>query len=125
MKIKLDYVTNSSSTGFIVGISRTEVESFAEYIAELNDHEDAANEGVSAEMFAYDKKELDEYTNDGPIDWAQKPTGPRFERLGPEQYKSCLEIIENGGVAIECWIDNNVCEKFDDDYGDKIVESFC
>jgi len=67
---------------------------------------------------------LNDYTNDGSIDWAQKPTGPRFNNLSKEHYKLCQEIIGEGHIAIEVWVDYNVCEKFDDDYGEHCLESF-
>ncbi len=125
MKIKLDHVTNSSSTGFIISIPIAEQESFEQYMANLNDHDDAQNEGVSIYMSAESKEELDEYTNDGPLDWAQKPTGPRFECLNEGRYKLCKEVIEDGGIAIECWVDNNICEKFEEDNKGTIIESYC
>jgi hypothetical protein len=124
MKIRLDYVTNSSSSGFIVSLLKNEVEDFQEYMSKLNNHPDAGNEGVRIYLLSETVDELKEYVNKGPLDWAQKPTGPRFNRMTEEHYNLCKEIIEEGGIAVECWIDYNVCEKFDNDYGNKIVDCF-
>ena len=124
MKIRLDHVTNSSSSGFIVSLAKSEVDDFRDYIHELEKHEDAQNEGVNLYLLTDSKKELDEYTNRGPIDWAQKPTGPRFERMDQKHYEMCLEVIKHGGTAVDVWIDHNVSEKFSDDYGDNILDNF-
>jgi len=124
MKLKCDHVTNSSSSGFILSLSKDQVDNFSDYMADLNEHEDAGNEGVRVYLIAKDKEYLDEYVNDGPVDWAQKPTGIRFNRMSEDHYKMCLEIVEEGGVAVECWVDHNVSEKFDDDWGSNIMDNY-
>lgn len=125
MKIRLDHVTNSSSSGYIVALHKGEQESFEEYINELDKHEDAMNEGCRIYMIAKTMDELNEYTNGRPFDWASKPCGLNFEHLDERHYNLCKEVIEEGGMAVECWIDYNVGEQFDDDYGKQIIETFC
>lgn len=125
MKIKLDHVTNSSSSGYILSLRKEEQESFEEYINELDKHNEAANEGATIHLIANSVEELNKYTDERPIDWITKATAIQFDNLSEAHYKMCREIIDEGGVAVECWVDYNVCEKFDEDYGNNILESIC
>jgi len=125
MKIRLDHVTNSSSSGFIVSLKAEERKPFEEFMAELDNHQDAQNEGVRIYMIAETVDQLNEYTNGRPFDWASKPCGLNFDQLTQQQYKLCKEIIKDGGLAVECWVDYNVCENFEDAYSHIVVESFC
>lgn len=119
MKFKSDFVTNSSSSSFIVGWNPDEISDLEEYVIELDKHEYAGNEGVRMYEGFTTMKELDEYTNDGPFDWASLPGGVRFENLNKEAYEICKSMIEKHGSATIVMVDYNVCDIFQDDMGDK------
>lgn len=119
MKIKSDFVTNSSSSSFIVGWDPDTFSDLEDYIHKLNEHEDAGNEGVRYYESFRTMKELDEYTNDGPFDWASLPCGVRFENLNEESYEICKSMLKEYGSATIVMVDYNVCEIFEDDMGDK------
>ncbi len=44
-------------------------------------------------------KELDEYTNGGPLDWAQKPRGPKFWSVRKEKYDEMRKVLKKNAIV--------------------------
>ena len=112
MKIKADFITNSSSACFFVAVPKDTLQEFKNYISDLDNDPDACNEGVRYYWEGNSLKELQRYTNDGPLDWASLPGGPQFINVSEKLYNKCKKQIDNGNTVIEVTVDYNVCEKF-------------
>ena len=67
-------------------------------------------------------KALQEHTNDGPLDWASLPGGPQFWNLTEDSYNEARKAIEEGHVVTEVAVDYNMCEQFDEIWGNSIIK---
>ena len=121
MKIKTDFVTNSSSISYIFSFPEDDYDGILDELKIIDSHPDAANEGTCIYFEGTTKKELDEYTNDGPLDWAQRPRGPGFENLGQGEYEAAIEALNGGNMIMYLRIDWNAYELAHKTFGDLIV----
>lgn len=120
MKIKKDFVTNSSSISYIFSFPEDEYDGLLDELKELEAHPEAFNEGISIYFEGTTKKELDEYTNGGPLDWAQRPRGPEFEYMSEPAYDAALESLNEGDMVMYLRIDWNVFDQTQEKFGDII-----
>jgi len=124
MKIKTDFVTNSSSSSFIIAVEKNEVKSVLEFLEELDKHPDAVNEGVECENIIKSINHLNTFTNGRPFDWASKPMGIRYYNLDESDHLICKEAINEGRAVIIARVDYNVTEDFSDKYKENIIGTF-
>lgn len=103
MKIKTDFVTNSSTVVYFIS-SPKEIDKDILHVTPAHALEEYA---VFKTM-----EELIEYTQSEKCDWITKITGPyRFWQMSQAYYQRCKEIIISGNIVIHMDINNNYSEE--------------
>lgn len=124
MKIRQDFITNSSSIGYILAIPPDMIGTLEADIAELNDIQENQNEGVNFHYMFDNIKELETFTNDGPFDWASFPRGLQYTNITESHYNLCKGFIKKGLTVAEVRVDYNACDEFEDSWRQFVLETY-
>lgn len=115
MKIKTDFVTNSSSSSYILALDESDLPVIIRFMDELKDDENNYGNGTGIKFVFAKMQSLLDYTNGRPYDWASKPYGFQFVNMEEEKFVVCKDVIENKNkVAVSVRVDYMLQEKFND-----------
>lgn len=105
MKIKIDFVTNSSSVNFIILSPKL-----------ISEHllTDISGSVIEKYKCFTSIEELIAYTQKDKCDWVSRIRGPhRFYGLSEQDYTACKDIIAKGRIAIRMECNRNYFEEID------------
>lgn len=125
MKIKSDFVTNSSSTCYVMSVTEDDIEPLKKLLKQIELDAEYINEGVGIDDLIKTMPELKNYTCDSTYDWATRARGEKFEfnAINESTYCELAKIIikEKNIVAIvRMDYGANYSLKDDEEWKDKI-----
>ena len=123
MKIKTDFVTNSSSTSFILAIREDQLQDLVCEIQKIDGSLEASGEGAIIYNSFETVQHLNVYTNDGPLDWVSKLTEPKFINKSKYSYDLMKKHIIDGKIVVDLEVDNNVGNEFKDKWYKYIINN--
>ena len=108
MKIKADFITNSSSTMYIIEFREKFLRKNLEKHVRLRT-------GEYFKTFT-DKMKLIKYTQQEDVDWITKATQRPFKYWGLDkgEFDAAMTILESGNYAVYLRLDRNTYERRDD-----------
>ena len=110
MKIKTDFVTNSSSIVFLIidnGDPPVDIQTFLW-------EKGARKKDIEKYAFFKTIEQIEIYNNNGrPLDWVTKITGPRYHRIGEDFYDEGRDLIRKGNCLHYLKLNNNAWEAVD------------
>ena len=123
MKLKTDFVTNSSSCNFIMFCHEDEFHDLKKEILILNDNPELYNEGSGIDWLLETKEELIEYTTGRPYDWASKTRGIDYVHMPKRVFEMALEAVEDKHVVFQVQMDRNYSPNFEEKYQENIIQA--
>jgi hypothetical protein len=122
MKIKTDFVTNSSSSSYVLALDESEIPDLIKFMDQLKHDQNNYGNGTGIKFVFSKMKSLLDYVNGRPYDWASKPYGFQFANMGEERFTVCKDVIENKNkVAVGVRVDYMLQDKFHEGGWEKYV----
>jgi hypothetical protein len=107
MKIKADFITNSSTTMYVIEFSK-------EYLRKHFEQHFTLRTGERLRLFK-DKRSLIKYTQDDDVDWITEVTKQPLMYWGMprDEFEESIQILDEGKYVVYVEMDRNDSERTD------------